>query len=117
MSYESLIVAYDTSSRADAAVRALRQIGVPRGDKKRHPVSGASLEEVAAAPGPPTGSGFFGWLFGSDAVDARVELYKKALASGGTIISVQVLSDERDRVHHVLQDFGPLDLEVASGGN
>jgi hypothetical protein len=42
-----------------------------------------------------------------DIVRERVEIYKRALATGGTIISAQVLLDERDRVHRLLQDFHP----------
>lgn len=115
MEYETLIVAYGQVERASAAIKALRRHGVPSDCIKRHPVSAESIEDIATAPEPPTGTGFFGWLFGRDALSARIELYKKALEAGGTVISVKVQTEETGRVHKLLQDFGPLDWEVAPG--
>jgi len=112
MPYETLIVAYERTANASAAIVALRRIGVPSSDIKRHPVSSESLEEVAMAPEPATGAGFFAWLFGQDAVAARIELYRKALDAGGTVISVRVMTDEVNTVHQLLQEFGPLDWEI-----
>jgi hypothetical protein len=112
---KTLIVAYETADRASAAVRALRQIGIPPGDIKRHPVSGDNPDDVAASPEPPTGSGFFTWLFGHETVEDRIQLYKKALDAGGTIITVQVSAEETASVHRLLQDLGPVDWEVAPG--
>ena len=117
MSYETIIVAYESNDRATAAVRALRRIGIPPSDIKRHPASADSLEDVAAAPEPPTGKGFFHWLFGKETVNDRIQLYKKALDAGGTVLSVQVIMDEVHRVRAMLREFGPLDLEVASDGS
>jgi hypothetical protein len=112
MSYETLIVAYESNDKATAAVKALRRIGVPSRDIKRHPVSEDSLEDVAAAPEPPTSKGFFAWLFGNETVEARIRLYQKALDAGGTVISVSVISDEAERVRQLLREFEPLDLEL-----
>ena len=116
MEFETIIVAYDRPERASAAIAALRLLGIPPGDIKRHPVSSGSIEEVAVAPEAPTGNGFFGWLFGRNTVAHRVALYKKALEAGGTVISVTVRADETHVVHKHLQDFGPMDWEVAPGG-
>ena len=71
---------------------------------------------MAVASEPPTGSGFFAWLFGHDAIAARVELYRKALDAGGTVISVRLGVDDVQAVYRLLQDFGPLDWEIAPGG-
>jgi hypothetical protein len=117
MPYETLIVAYDSNDKATAAVKALRRIGVPARDIKRHPVSEDSSEDVAAAPEPPTGKGFFAWLFGNDVVEARIKLYQKALEAGGTVISVSIIGDEADRVRRLLKGFEPLDLEVVTEPN
>lgn len=116
MEHETIIVAYDRPERASAAIAALRQLGMPPEDVKRHPVSSGAIEEVAIAPEPSTGSGFFGWLFGRDTVAHRVALYKKALEAGGTVISVTVTADEMHTAHKLLQEFGPMDWEVAPGG-
>lgn len=115
MPHKTLIVAYQRAENASAAILALRRLGVPSSDIKRHPVSSQGIEEVAVAPEPPSGSGFFAWLFGSDAVADRVELYRKALDSGGTVISVRVSTEDVNAVYRVLQDYGPLDWEIASG--
>ena len=117
MPCETIIVAYESNDHATTAVRALRRIGIPPSDIKRHPSSADSLKDVAAAPEAPTGRGFFQWLFGKDTVNDRIELYKKALEAGGTVLSVQVITDEVHRIRAMLQEFGPLDLEIASDGS
>ena len=117
ISYETLIVAYELGERASAAIAALRGIGVPPGDIKRHPVSKEAVEEVAVGAEPTTGQGFFSWLFGHDTVAARVELYRKALEAGGTVISVRVTSDKVTAVYRLLQEFGPLDWEITPSGD
>ena len=113
MEYETLIVAYEQADRASAAIVALRRAGIPPSDIKRHPVSPDTIEEIAVPPESPTGSGFFGWLFGRDAVAARIKLYKKALDAGGTVISVRVPIDDTHLFYKLLQDLGPIDWEVA----
>lgn len=113
MLHETLIVAYQRAENASAAIAALRRLGVPSTDIKRHPISPEGIEEVALAPELPSGSGFFAWLFGSDAVAARVELYWKALDAGGTVISVRASTEEVNAVYRVLQEYGPLDWEIA----
>lgn len=107
MSHQTVILAYITAERASAAIQALRALGVQPDAIKRHPVSD-TLEEIAAAPEPPTGIGFSRWLFGHDTVEDRIKLYRKALDGGGTIISVQVTEAEVGAIHRVLQDLGPV---------
>jgi hypothetical protein len=116
MKCETIIVAYDRPERASAAIASLRQLGVPPGDIKRHPVSSGAIEEVAVATEPSTGSGFFGWLFGRDTVAHRGALYKKALEAGGTVISVAETADEMHTAHKLLQESAPMDWEVGPGG-
>ncbi|WP_158743675.1 hypothetical protein [Acidisphaera sp. L21] len=112
MAYETIIVAYDSGKRANNAVRALREMGVPASDIRRHPVDQSSLEDVAAAPAEQ--SGLWTWLFGEEAEGARLATYKKAVQRGGTVLSVRVMEDEAGQVQTVLNSFEPLDL---SGGD
>ena len=113
MAYEILIVAYDSADRA-SAVRELRRAGVPANEIKRHPVSSTSVEEISMAPMAETSSGFWGWLFGENAVEKRrLNRYRKALSQGGTVITVRVLEEETGSIRAVLEKFGPLDLAEA----
>ena len=112
MAYTTIIVAFDNAARASAAVRALRDLGVPAGDIKRHPVEAGSAAEVAAVSVmEPSTKGFWAWLFDRDAEEHQIALYQQALQKGGTILSIRVLDDEAGHVSNVIQSFGPLDLK------
>ena len=113
MPYETLIVAYDTADQASDAVRAIRRLGIPASDIKRHPVDATSIEDVAAAPEEAGGGGLWSWLFGSNAVEDRIAVYKKALDRGGTVISVRVIEDEVESVRVTLDQYGPVDVAAA----
>ncbi len=113
MAYETLIVAYDRSDRATEAVRAIRRLGVPSADIKRHPVDAGSIADIAAAPDEAAGSGIWGWLFGRDEAEERLGLYKTILDRGGTVISLRVMEDEADRMRTELDRHGLLDVAAA----
>jgi hypothetical protein len=112
MAYETIIVAYEDAGAANDAVRALRRLGIPASDIRRHPVDPKGIEDVAAAPeihAPETG--FWAWLFGPELEGAQLAIYRRALDRGGTILSVRVMEDTAAEVRAVLDRFGPLDLK------
>lgn len=113
MAYETLIAAYDEGSRASDAIRELRRMGVPAHEIKRHPVSATTVEEIAQAPMPETATGFWAWLFGSEEVEARLAVYRKALSAGGTVLTVRVLEEESVAVRQALDRSGPVGLDEA----
>ncbi len=112
MAYETIVVAFDNASRATAAVQAVRQLGIPSGDIKRHPIEAGSVVDAATVPALEFSSkGFWAWLFDRDAEERQIKLYEQALQKGGTIISIRVLDDEAGRVMSVLDAHYPLDLK------
>jgi hypothetical protein len=112
MPYETIIVAFDSAARATAAIHAVRKLGVPASDIKRHPADENSVADAAAAVvSAPTEPGFWSWLFGRDAEERQVKLYQQALQRGGTVVSVRVLEDEAERVRELIEAFAPLDLK------
>lgn len=111
LAYETIIVAYETLEAADDAIRALRRLGVPAHDIRRHPV-GADADQVAPVPEAKAPEpGFWRWLFGGELDRARLNGYERALRRGGTIISVRVMEEEAGQVTTLLHRFGPLEIQ------
>lgn len=111
MAYETLVVAYERADRANGAVEELRRVGVPRRDIRRHPIEEGGVDAVAEVPEKLSGTaGILAWLLGEDAVESRIDCYRRALSRGGTIISVRVLDDETARIREILERYGPVDL-------
>ena len=116
MAYETIIVAYDSIEAANEAVRAIRRMGVPASDIRRHPVDPKGIEEVAAVPEIKAPEmGFWDWLLGREMEQRQLAIYRRALDQGGTILSVQVMEDTAKEVRAALDRFGPLDLKEAAG--
>ena len=115
MSYETIVVAFDSAGRATAAIRDLRRMGVPAGDIRRHPADADTVDDVAEAVAAATseGAGFWAWLFGESGEHRQVRLYQAALERGGTVLSVRVMEDEAVRVRAALAAHAPLDLREA----
>lgn len=114
MSYDTIIVAFDSTPLATAAIQAVRRMGVPAHDIKRHPADSTTVDDVAAAVAEETGPSFWSWLFGRDAEQRQVKLYQSALSRGGTVVSVRVLEDEAANVRETLACYGPLDLKEST---
>jgi hypothetical protein len=105
MQYQTIIVAFPSTSGALAAVQDLKRMGVPAADIKRHPAD-------PVVPEPETG--VWTWLFGKETSEREVAAYEVAVRSGGVVVSVRVMDDEVERVRNRLRTHAPLDIQEPS---
>lgn len=109
MAFETIVVAFSTAQQATSAIHALRALGIPPGDIKRHPVE--PITEVGAKEASAPEGGIWEWFFGRQILAQDTATYEQAIKNGGTMVSVRVIGDEVDRVIELLNSFAPLNLE------
>ena len=93
MSYQTIVVAFDTAERATAAIRDVRRMGVPAGDIGRHSADADAAGDLAQ-PATSEAAGFWAWLCGGGGQQRERRLHHATGARGGTVLSVRVMEDE-----------------------
>lgn len=103
---EQLVVAvYDTEARADAAMRDLRDAGIPDSAINRHARQGEATHEHHEKQEKPS---FWQRLFGKheDTSD-----YDRNVEQGATVVAVRVPAAELDHVEEILEKHDPVDID------
>ena len=117
MREQTLVGLYSTRNVADEVRSRLEGEGVMPADISIDADGGERVvqEETATETPRPT-SGFWDWLFGSDASDEQRERYAGHLRQGSIAVSVRTRSDaERQRAIDVMEQFDPIDIEGDNG--
>lgn len=109
MAFETIVVAFATGPQATSAIRAVRTLGVPASDIRRHPADLGDAETARAAVEQE--SGIWKWLFGRQVSASESDVYEEAVKSGGIVVSISVIEEEVERIKNLLSDFGPLSLQ------
>jgi uncharacterized protein (TIGR02271 family) len=113
MTDETIVAVYDTPAHADAAVRDLESINVPREAITRH--SGSSTTGNPGSTEPPREKGFWASLFGGDPGPDE-EVYNRSVAGGSSVVMVKVPDQHVQRVTDVLERHNPVDIDERAAG-
>jgi uncharacterized protein (TIGR02271 family) len=109
MASETIVAAFDTAAKADAAIRDLENAGVPSSSIKRYAKADTTASASYSAGQP---QGFWAWLLGKEDTSSYDRtLYDRTIESGGTVVTVIVDQNEADRVVSVLDAHSPVNLE------
>ena len=104
----TLLAAFPSESKAQAAVEELERTGVERNRIQVH----AGSTTATTNEGTQHEGGFTGWLkslFGNDE-----EEYTAAYAGGNTIVAVDAADNQVDPIADILDRYDPIDLQAQS---
>jgi hypothetical protein len=109
MQGHNLVAVYPSRSQAKAARSRLIDSGIAENDIRLSADQQGSAASSAAAPKQE--GGFLEWLFGADVPDAHQTWYSSNLRDGRTALSVYLRGDSPLRLHDMLEEFDPIDVE------
>jgi uncharacterized protein (TIGR02271 family) len=109
MAYETLVAVYDTPSRADAAVKALKAAGFAESDISVFDNARLKDGKPSVAPGAKK-PGLWRWLFGPDVHAHEASIYGETVQEGGALISVRIPPNEVTHARAVLDIHRPVDV-------
>ncbi len=108
MTDETIVAVYDTPAHAELAAEDLKQAGVPANAISVHSASGSVIgDRITQAPRE---RGFWANLFGGEP-DHDVDVYQRSVASGSTVVTVQIAETQAATVLEILNDHQPVDLD------
>lgn len=108
MQGQNLVAVYPSRSQAEAARSRLLDSGIAENDIR---LSADQQESAASSVIPKQEGGFLSWLFGADVPDAHQTWYSSNLRDGRTALSVYLRGDSPLRIHDMLEEFDPIDVE------
>ena len=114
MTDETIVAVYDSAAHADAAVRDLESINVPREAITRHSGSSTTTGNPGSSE-PARERGFWSSLFGGDPGPDQ-EVYDRSMASGSSVVMVKVPDQHVQRVTDVLERHNPIDIDERAAG-
>jgi uncharacterized protein (TIGR02271 family) len=109
MTYETLVAVYDTPTRADAAVKALKAAGFAESDISVFDDARLKDGKPFVAPGAKK-PGLWQRLFGPDIHAHEASIYGETLQEGGALLSVRLLPNEVTHARAVLDIHRPVDV-------
>ncbi|MBV8794419.1 MAG: YsnF/AvaK domain-containing protein [Hyphomicrobiales bacterium] len=109
MAYETLVAVYDTPSRADAAVKALKAAGFAESDISVFDNARLKDGKPSVAPGAKK-PGLWRCLFGPDVHAHEASIYGETVQEGGALISVRIPPNEVTHARAVLDIHRPVDV-------
>jgi stress response protein YsnF len=105
---QNLVAVYPSRSQAEAARSRLLDSGIAENDIR---LSADQQGSAASSATPKQKGGFLDWLFGADVPDAHQTWYGSNLRDGRTALSVYLRGDSPLRIHDMLEEFDPIDVE------
>jgi hypothetical protein len=106
MIYEKVVAVFDTSERAQTAVRALKAAGLPTDDISV--VSNETLDDQGAKIA--TASGFWHRLFGSDVDLHEAKVYGNTIGKGGSVLTLRAPDTLVEKAVEILHIHNPVDV-------
>ncbi len=109
MSNETIVAVYDTTDHAQAAVASLKSAGVPADAINIHNDATRAVTGTTTAS-PVREQGFWSSLFGGEP-DHDTAVYDRSMASGSTVVSVDVPEEHVSKVLDILERHDPIDID------
>ena len=109
MTDETIVAVYDTAAHAEAAIASLKSAGVPADAIGMHADAAGTSTGMTTAT-PVREEGFWASLFGG-APDHDTAVYEQSLASGSTVVSVNVPEQHVTKVLEILESHQPIDMD------
>ena len=108
MTDETIVAVYDTPAYAELAAEDLKVAGVLPHAITVHATGGSMKGDRVVEP--PQERGFWASLFGGEP-DHDVDVYQRSLASGSTVVTVQVAEAHAEAVLDILNSHRPIDID------
>ena len=108
MADETIVAVYDTPAHAELAAEDLKAAGVLPHAITVHATGGSMKGDRVVEP--PQERGFWASLFGGEP-DHDVDVYQRSLASGSTVVTVQVAEAHAEAVLDILNSHRPIDID------
>jgi stress response protein YsnF len=106
---ENVVAIFSSRLQAEAARSRLLDSGIADADIRLSADRQASAETSTVAPKHE--DGFLDWLFGTHIPEDHQTWYGSNLRDGRTALSVYLRGDSSLRVHDILEEFDPVDVE------
>lgn len=104
--YEKIVTLFDTADHAEAAKSNLRHAGFSESDISV--MSGNALPRSGTALREP---GLWHRVFGSDIEQHEADVYAKAVASGGAVLTVRAVDNDIPRAMGILNQHNVVDVK------
>ncbi|MBV8400054.1 MAG: YsnF/AvaK domain-containing protein [Acetobacteraceae bacterium] len=115
MPNETIVAVFDSSTRADAAVRALESAGVPSAAIERHNTQSKPTNEARPEPrgagSPMTGFLFWDMMMSAPSTHEDRSHFERSIERGETVVAVTVSAQDAETVTAILEEHSPVELD------
>jgi uncharacterized protein (TIGR02271 family) len=114
MPEQTLVVVYDETANAEAALRELRAARIATDAIGRHTKTASEFGAVRSAMPAERVRDFWIRLFGGEP-DHDTAVYDRSIDAGSTILTVKVPSDRFNEISAILEKHDPVDIDERAG--